>query len=852
MTLTPGTKLGPYEIVGTLGAGGMGEVYRARDPRLGREVAVKVLPAAMAGDAQALRRMEQEARAIAALNHPNLLSVHELGQTPEGLPYIVSELLEGESLRERLRSGALGQRRAVEYAIQIARGLAAAHDKGIVHRDLKPENIFVCGDGRIKILDFGLAKLSAAVSAEDVTAAGPGAGTAPGVVLGTMGYMAPEQVRGQATDARSDIFSFGAVLYEMLAGRRPFAGDSAADVMSAILKEEPPELSVTGGGIAPALERIVRHCLEKQPRQRFQSADDIAFQLTELGGATTSAGSAAGAVAVPAEHRRWWPFAAVALVLVGLGWFGRGVLGPHAAPPPQMEALTYRKGLVGGAAFLPGGQGFVASIRFSGTDYQLYTGQIGTPGLQPLNVRGYLLASLSRAGSALLLQQGPNYGFNGAGTLAEMPLSGGAPRALMDHIGAVTWDPAGTAFAIARHVPASPIESLEYPPGHVIYRPQGWVDGLQFSPDGHEIAFLDHPAYGDNRGRVAIVDLAGHERTLSPEFSSIAGLAWAPGGGELWFTATNRSDYVLYGVSTAGKLRRLYSAPASITLDAVAPDGRLLLASGSVQDGVRLISQANPAGTDLSVLSYTVRGLLSADGKQVLVDDDYASANYANYLRGADGSPPVRLGDGNVFALSPDARWAVSISPDLHRLTLEPTGAGQPRVLVDSALEFNSGHFVPGGDGLLALGLAPGHQPRTYMVALSGGVRPVTPEGVMGTVPTLDGKAVLADTAAHVWALYPLAGGPPQPVAAILPKDHPLRFAASGELYVAVYGPQALTAQIFRLDLAHRTRQLLYTVAPTDAGLRSIVITDITLDGRTFTYNYAVVPSTLYQLTGLH
>ncbi len=261
-----GTKLGPYEVLAPLGAGGMGEVYRAHDPRLGRQVAIKVLPAAYSLDPDRLRRFQQEAQAAGMLNHPNILAIYDIG-TQNGSPYVVSELLEGETLRERLRGGPLPPRKAVDYALQVARGLAAAHEREIVHRDLKPENIFVTKDGRVKILDFGLAKLiqpevtgTAQTSAPTIPS-----GTDQGVVVGTAGYMSPEQVRGLSVDHRSDIFSFGAILYEMLAGQRPFRGETSADVMSAILKEEPQELSESNQNIPPGLERIVRHCLEKNP-----------------------------------------------------------------------------------------------------------------------------------------------------------------------------------------------------------------------------------------------------------------------------------------------------------------------------------------------------------------------------------------------------------------------------------------------------------------------------------------------------------------------------------------------------------------------------------------------------------
>ncbi len=304
LSLAAGTKLGPYEVLGLLGAGGMGEVYRARDERLKRDVAVKVLPSSFAQDPERLRRFEQEAQSAGGLNHPNITSVYELGAF-EGSPYIVTELLEGETLRARLSGGALPVRKATDYAIQVARGLAAAHEKGIVHRDLKPENLFVTNDGRVKILDFGLAKLTQADGAAGPQTNLPTAdGTEPGVVLGTLGYMAPEQVKGKKADARSDIFSFGAVLYEMISGSRAFHRDSAAETMSAILREDPPDLSATNKNVAPGLDRVVRHCLEKNPEERFHSAHDLAFDLEALSGTTGVDGGFGGARSAGPGARR--------------------------------------------------------------------------------------------------------------------------------------------------------------------------------------------------------------------------------------------------------------------------------------------------------------------------------------------------------------------------------------------------------------------------------------------------------------------------------------------------------------------------------------------------------------------
>ncbi len=354
MTLGAGTRLGPYEILAPIGAGGMGEVYRARDPRLNRDVAIKVLPASYSEDPDRLRRFEHEAKAAGVLNHPNITGVYDFGQA-DGAPYVVQELLEGETLRAALAGGSLSPRRAVDYAIGIAHGLAAAHEKGIVHRDLKPENLFVTNDGQIKILDFGLAKLTEPAgggSQTNLPTAAPA--TEPGMVLGTLGYMSPEQVRGKTADHRSDIFSFGAILYEMLSGKRAFHGDSAADTMSAILKEDPPELSVTNQNVSPALERIIRHCLEKTPERRLHSAHDLAFELEAL---TQTSVTATAALPRRPSSRLLRPAlaaAALAALLAAGFWLGRRGATARASVA-HGEARTFRK-----VTGLPGYESFPA------------------------------------------------------------------------------------------------------------------------------------------------------------------------------------------------------------------------------------------------------------------------------------------------------------------------------------------------------------------------------------------------------------------------------------------------------------------------------------------------------------
>jgi eukaryotic-like serine/threonine-protein kinase len=427
MTLAPGTKLGPYEIVAPIGAGGMGEVYRAKDTRLGRDVALKILPESFAREADRLRRFEQEARAVAALNHPNILAIHDIGQH-NGTPFLVSELLEGESLRSALDRGALPQRKTIEYGVQIAQGLAAAHEKGIVHRDLKPENVFVTKDGRIKILDFGLAKLAQQPGADSNEVTLTSSHTAAGVVMGTASYMAPEQVRGESADARTDIFAFGAVLYEMLSGVRAFRRETTAETMTAVLKDDPPELSGSLRSVSSTLERIVRRCLEKSPEQRFQSARDLSFALSALSGTETSA-AARAAVAAPRRmpHLLWLCVALAMVAVAGVTWW----VARRPVPTTRMQfALDFPEEMsVSHMALSRDGSMLVfVSPEENSALPMLFVQHIGSPDVTPLpGTQGASYPFWSPDNTAVA--------FFANGKLLKMSISGGSPQVL------------GTAFA---------------------------------------------------------------------------------------------------------------------------------------------------------------------------------------------------------------------------------------------------------------------------------------------------------------------------------------------------------------------------------------------------------------------
>src|SRR5258707_8900886 len=584
--LAPDTLLGPYRIVAAIGAGGMGEVYRATDTRLEREVAVKVLTEHVSRDRESLRRFEQEARAAGMLNHPNIVAVYDIGVEGDRR-YIVSELLEGESLRVRLRQGAITPRKAIDMAQQIARGLATAHEKGIIHRDLKPENIFVTRDGQMKILDFGLVKLMAPRvpgvhpqhPLDDTAPTLPGTPTEPGRLLGTVGYMSPEKIGGGGGDHRPDIFAFGAMLYEMLTGRQPFRGDSPIETLNAILKDDPPDVAEVNPRIPMAIDRVVRHCLEKNPEERFQSARDIAFDLGALSGLTSQT-----FVRPTLRNLRWrdlvkpLAYIGAALVIAAAAFFlgqQRGTM-----PPPRFHRLTYRSGTIFNARFSPDGQTIFYGARWSGLPMTLFSVRADSPESRDLGFGVADILSVSRNGQlAISLHRHPVGYLRERGTLAQVAIAGGAPRELAEEVEFADWHPDGRSLVVVRNLNGK--TRLEYPIGTVLYETEGWIGQPRFNPDGDTIAFIDHPITNDDRGSVAVVPAFGHgaKRVLTAEAQSANGLAWRPDRREISVTAdSGAGNRTLHGVTVGGKQRTLVSSAGSLWLQDVSPDGRVLLA----------------------------------------------------------------------------------------------------------------------------------------------------------------------------------------------------------------------------------------------------------------------------------
>ena len=863
--LASGTRLGPYEILSPLGAGGMGEVYRARDAKLGRDVAIKVLPADLAGDPEALSRFEREARAVAQLSHPNILAIHDFGRQGE-TAYAVMELLEGETLRARLAHGALPARKAADLAAQVANGLAAAHEKGIVHRDLKPENVFVTHEGRVKLLDFGLVKISGQPASPESRTLSVERLTGPGIVMGTVGYMSPEQVRGEAVDHRSDIFSLGAVLYEMLAGRQAFGRKTAAESVAAILKEEPPEIAAAGSDPSPALQRIVQHCLEKKPSERFQSARDIAFDLQALSGSAIASG-VRGAVFT---RKGWQPWLVIATVLALAVAISAAFLVGRASRRSvvsKITRLTFRRGQVDAARFAPDGQTIVYSASWGGSPYEIFSMRLDSTESRALGFSATVLAGMSATGEMALLRNAvPNTAVvptSQVGMLASAPLAGGGARDLHEGIQFADWSPDGKQLAVVRL--ANGKTRLEFPIGRVLYETGGWIANPRVSPRGDRIAFLDFPAVNSPESAIAVVDLRGQRIVLAPSFFYINGLAWSPNGDEVWF-AGGRTSLAkdLYAVTLSGRERIVLRTLTAIHLYDIAADGRVLLAQE--QRRRELWGRAGGAleDRDFSWMDTTALVKLSADGR-TLVFNEYGEGggpDHAVYLRPMDGSEPVRIGSGTAYDLSADGKWVLTVSQfgtPRQQIVLLPTGAGQPRELPTEPLSYEVGTFSPDARKIVWSANKPGEAWRMYVQDVDGGTPP-RPFGqavvISGPASSLDtsnisasGQFVVRDPALRPF-VQSLTGGDVRPIPGIGPDESCIGWTADGRLYVEQ--PSGHRIRVFRVDLSTGRREFWKEIGPPDpTGVWPPDALSVTPDGSAYVYSFARRLMDLYLVDGL-
>jgi Tol biopolymer transport system component len=852
MTLAAGTKLGPYEILAPLGAGGMGEVYRARDARLNRDVAIKVLPQRVAADAGAMSRFEREAKAVAALSHPNILSIFDFG-SENGVAYAVMELLDGQTLGELLESGPLPPRRAGSIAREIAEGLAAAHAKGIVHRDLKPENVFVTKSGHVKILDFGLAREASPKNQEDTSAPTERRLTEPGTVMGTVGYMSPEQVRGQALDHRTDVFSFGAILYEMLAGRRAFAKPTAAETMTAILNEDPPELAAVSG-VGSSLELVARRCLEKDPASRFQDTHDVVFALEMAsGGVRTS-----GAQTAVTRSRPWLQLFGAAVILAAVaagGWF----LAKRARPtdPPRFEHVTFRRGFVRGARFGPDGRVILYAAAWDGGPLRLYLKQPESLDALALELPSANVLAVSPTGElAVALDCQAAFAGVCRGTLARVPLTGGSPREVARDVSQADFAKDGS-LAVVRDLPGERKTRLEFPLGKILYETSGHVSFPRIAPDGRSVAFFDHPIRGDDQGFVAVVDLAGKKKTLTKRFDSLRGLAWSSSGDEVWFGGFAGADAemrALYGVRPSGALRTIYRAPGNLSLLDVSRDGKVLVALEDERNDVVGLAPGEKVERDLAWLERSSVMDMSSDGKLLLLTEQSDALRSEDVLvvRTMDGSPPIRLGEG-MGLVSPDSkRVAAVVFGSKAAVKILPIGAGEPVTLPTEGMEPGGIAWFPDSRRLLFTGNVPGKPPQFFVIDIvNGSKQPVALDGAAFVVDVSpDSRRALAFRSDGTWALYPLGGGPPTPVPGVGPADTSLKFIDDRTLFVEANGQ--MPVRVYRLDLATGEKKLFKIFEPADkAGVSYVRNAVISADGSAYAYQYRRWLSNLYVATGL-
>lgn len=842
----------------------MGEVYSARDARLARDVAIKILPSSFAGDPDRRARFEREAQAVAALSHPNVIAIFDTGVHGQH-PYIVMELLAGQTLRERLTAGlpALPVRKAVDIAVQIARGLSAAHAKDVVHRDLKPENIFLLDEGQVKILDFGLARPAASDHSGETLTIGA---TDPGTVLGTIGYMAPEQVRGQVIDTRADLFAFGAVLYEMVAGQRAFQRDTPADTMTAILKEDPPDLTGSNRAIPTSLDRIIRHCLEKSSAERFQTARDVAFALESLSGSIAPLGPSGerSVVEQPAVRNRWVPALLLAAALVALG----AMAGVFAARslwrplPPVYHRLTFNRGTVWNARFAPDGQTVMYSATWNGNPLSVFSVRAGNADSRPLNLGDTDVLAVSPSNEMLVLRDRRALSFyQSRGTLSRVSIDGGAARELLEDVQEADWSPDGANVAIVRWVDGR--SQLEYPVGTVLYHTAGYISHPRVSPKGDRVAFMDHQVRFDNRGAIAVVDGAGNKTTLSGEWASEEGLAWSPSGEEVWFTASRSGEAdALYAVTLAGQERLVLQMTSRLMLNDIARDGRVLLTSFHYTTSIASKAGQDSEERDLSLLDLVLLVDLSPDGKMILLENngEGSGANYAVYVRGTDGSPAIKLGDGSAQRLSPDGKWALSLLHKPPQLALLPTGAGSPRTLDRGRIEQYAygAAWLPNGKSVVFAARESGHDWRCYIQDADGGpARAVTPEGTAATKDGLivspDGRILIALSTEGRPQFYPLDGGMSQSIPHLEDADRIMGWTSDGHsLYIYRVQQLPFMFKVYTLDPATGRRTMVREVAPADqAGILPPSVIMITPDGKGAAYSVRRVLSDLYMIEGL-
>ncbi len=865
MTILIGETLAQYRITATIGAGGMGEVYRATDTKLGRDVAIKVLPAAFAADPERLARFEREAWVLASLNHPGIAHLYGFEATtlPGGSTahVLVMELVEGEDLAERLKRGPIPVDEATTVARQVAEALEEAHEKGIVHRDLKPANVKLTPDGRVKVLDFGLAKAWSgegprATSSADLSQSPTLAqtGTAAGIILGTAAYMSPEQARGKAVDKRSDIWAFGVLLYEMLTGRRLFEGETLSDVLAQVLTREPDPTALPAGTPA-AIRRLLRRCLDRDPRRRLRDIGEARVALEEVAaGRVDDAALTAGASAI--STRRPWRWAAGAALLILGGALGLGVArvaAPRGPAPLRYHLLTAEDGFIHSARFGPDGETIVYGQAQGGKPVALFSTRSDATASRPLDAPSADVVGISRAGQmALILDRHYAGSWMRVGTLAQAALAGGAPRALLEGVFDADIAPDGTSFAVVRSDDGE--QRLEYPVGTVLHRTSGWISSPRIARDGKRVAFVDHPIPGDDQGVVAVVEAGLPSRKLSEPLNFLHGLAWSADGGEIVASYGTTDQGGIVATFAPGRpTRELVRTIATARLHDIAASGAILLTADSVPISIegRLAAGVSRLGFGAQT-GATIEGI-SDDGTTVVGTDGglLEGGEYNAFYQRAEGGR-VSLGVGGAAGITPDGRRAfvTTLHRDRNRLRVVPTGPGDDRAYDLGGVDLEVSSYDPvtcAADGrtIAFLGRRSGEEPRGYVFDLEAAKPPraVTPAGVRKIRISPDGRRLAGVGADLVPALYGVANGARSAIPGAVAGEVVVAWAERSD---AVYTwNRELPARVERLDLATGRRGLALEWRPSGSAEGLYGLLTVAVDARYFLMRYRAGVSTL-------
>jgi len=856
MPIAAGEQVGPFVIRAPLGKGGMGEVYLAYDPRLNREVAIKVLLPGAMGNADRRARFVREAKLASSLSHPNIVTIYDIDSAERDakvVDFVAMEHVRGKTLDKLIGRRGLRLNETLRYAKQIAEGLAAAHSAGIIHRDLKPANIIVNDHGEVKILDFGLAKLMEPDEA-DVWAPTSSVHfeTATGAIAGTVAYMAPEQAEGQKADGRSDIFSFGAVLYEMVTGRRAFSGVSTLATLASVLHSEPAPVSEAREPVPNELGRIIKRCLQKDPRRRWQNVVDLKIALEDVAeelALSKNAGVTEGSAAK--SSGRLWRFLAPALTAAALA---SGLyLGGHllTRPHPTFQRLTFHRGNIAEARFAPDGT-VLFSAQWATDPTRIFSMQPGRSESRQLDLPAARILSVSSNGELAILLGSPSRGT--PGTLARVPLSGGAPREILENVNDADWSPDGATLAVSRTIGGH--NRIEYPIGNVLNDTTGRPPlGLRVSPQGNLLAFFEYDnAVGDFA--VTLLDTRGRKRVLSRGWRVEGGLAWSPKGDEVWYGgAATGTETKLRAVKIAGGDRVITDEPAAIAIQDVARSGKLLVTVEDSRLGMMGLPPGRDRERDLSWFDGSRIYDISADGKNVVFEElTYGKPrNPAIYIRSTDGAPAVRLGDGNRPALSPDGKWIACIVSDgaLTSLTLLPTGAGELRKIGPSPMHYERVEWFPDGRRILFEGSDPNRPLRTFLQDLDGGAPvPVTPEGVVVSHVSPDQKYATMVVGRKL-SLFQLRRGSVKAIANLNPGESVIRWDTDGSaLFLRkTDGPAALSIE--RLDIGTGRREQVKELRTPDAVGVQIGQLVMTPDGGAYSYSFQRDISTLYLAQGI-